>query len=134
MSTRKKRPPLGQRLIRSMEGGLTALRNDHPLPLTEVPRPPDPEPWNQDQIVRLRHRLRWSQAAMARWLNVSSKTVQSWEQGSRKPTGSALRLLQLFNQPLILQRMLPSIPHAHPIEGIARKQIKPCRTDKHSVG
>ena len=37
-----------------------------------------------------------SQAVFARVLNVSTKTVQSWEQGQRKPSQAALRLIQVF--------------------------------------
>jgi putative transcriptional regulator len=39
-----------------------------------------------------------SQAVFARMLNVSTKTVQSWEQGVRKPSQAALRLIQVFRQ------------------------------------
>ena len=39
-----------------------------------------------------------SQAVFARVLNVSTKTVQSWEQGERKPSRAALRMLQLFRE------------------------------------
>jgi putative transcriptional regulator len=39
-----------------------------------------------------------SQAVFARVLNVSTKTVQSWEQGERKPSHAALRMLQLFRE------------------------------------
>ena len=31
-------------------------------------------------------------------LNVSTKSVQSWEQGQRKPSQAALRLIQVFRQ------------------------------------
>lgn len=34
--------------------------------------------------------------ALARLLNVSIKTVQSWEQGHRKPSQAALRMIQVF--------------------------------------
>ena len=37
-----------------------------------------------------------SQAMFARLLNVSPKTVQSWEHGIRKPSQAALRLIQVF--------------------------------------
>ena len=39
-----------------------------------------------------------SQAVFARLLNVSTKTVQSWEQGTRKPSRAALRLIQIFGK------------------------------------
>lgn len=110
MNQRKIRAPLGERLIRSVEGGLKALQNHGPLPLTEIPRPPEPEPLDQTELVCLRQRLHWSQAVLAIWLNVSSKTVQSWEQGTRKPSGSALRLLQLLEQPGLLRQLIPTNP------------------------
>ena len=34
----------------------------------------------------------------AQVLDVSTKTVQSWEQGQRKPSQAALRLIQVFRQ------------------------------------
>jgi transcriptional regulator with XRE-family HTH domain len=39
-----------------------------------------------------------SQSAFARLLNVSTKTVQSWEQGTRKPSQATLRLIQVLGQ------------------------------------
>jgi putative transcriptional regulator len=39
-----------------------------------------------------------SQSVFAQVLNVSTKTVQSWEQGQRKPSQAALRLIQVFRQ------------------------------------
>lgn len=57
-----------------------------------VAPPPRYEP---DQIVRIRRRTGLSQPVFARMLNVSPKTVKSWEQGERQPDGPTLRLLQL---------------------------------------
>jgi DNA-binding XRE family transcriptional regulator len=39
-----------------------------------------------------------SQAVLAGVLNVSARTVQSWEQGERKPSYSALRIIQLLRE------------------------------------
>jgi hypothetical protein len=36
---------------------------------------------------------------LALLLNVSGKTVESWEQGLRKPSGPAARFLQLLEAP-----------------------------------
>ena len=55
--------------------------------------PPPPESRSSANIVRLRHRLNCSQSMFARLLNVSTKTVQAWEQGTRKPSDAALKLL-----------------------------------------
>lgn len=39
-----------------------------------------------------------SQDLFARVLNMSTKTIQSWEDGTRKPSQAALRLIQVFLQ------------------------------------
>jgi len=49
-------------------------------------------------IVRLRRRLKLSQAAFAQFLNISVSTIQKWEQGIKKPSGPALKLLHLIDE------------------------------------
>src|SRR2546428_5229274 len=46
-------------------------------------------------VTRLRNRLNVSQQVFARMLNVPTVTAISWEKGRRKPSGAALRLLQI---------------------------------------
>lgn len=54
--------------------------------------------------MAIRGQLAVSQAVFARLLNVSKVTEISWEKGRRKPTGAALRLLDLVRKrPHILQ-------------------------------
>ena len=55
--------------------------------------PPAPKQRSKAQIAKLRHDLKCSQSAFAKLLNVSTKTVQAWEQGTRKPSDAALKLL-----------------------------------------
>ncbi len=60
---------------------------------------PDPPPEvGADELTEIRLGSGMSQAVFARMLNVSTKTVQSWEQGARKPSQAALRLIQVFRQ------------------------------------
>jgi len=47
------------------------------------------------QIAAIRSRLNVSQPVFASLLNVPLATERSWEQGKRKPSGAALRLLDL---------------------------------------
>jgi putative transcriptional regulator len=61
------------------------------LRVTEIPSPP--KPLKPAEIRRIRERLHASQAVFARFLCVSAKAVQSWEQGARRPQKTALRLL-----------------------------------------
>jgi putative transcriptional regulator len=67
--------------------------------------PSAPKPLKPDEIRRIRIRLHASQAVFARFLCVSPKAVQSWEQGLRRPQSSALRLLEIAKRnPRILLR------------------------------
>ncbi|MGD9561148.1 MAG: helix-turn-helix domain-containing protein [Pyrinomonadaceae bacterium] len=54
-----------------------------------------PKPLSKEEIVKLRKRLRVSQSAFAMLLNISTKTVQKWEQGENSPNGSSLKLLAI---------------------------------------
>ncbi len=54
-----------------------------------------PSPLSKEDIVKLRKKLRVSQSAFAVLLNISTKTVQKWEQGENKPNGSSLKLLSI---------------------------------------
>ncbi len=58
------------------------------------------------RIVSLRQSLNMSQAVFAATINVSPKTVQSWEQGTRVPSDAALRLIQVVAlDPAIVQQL-----------------------------
>jgi putative transcriptional regulator len=50
------------------------------------------------QIAAIRQTLNVSQPVFAALLNVPLTTARSWEQGRRKPSGAALRLLDLARQ------------------------------------
>lgn len=56
------------------------------------------EPLEPEQIRQIREVSRVSQAVFARMLNTSLSTVQKWEIGQKKPTGTALKLLRLVEQ------------------------------------
>jgi putative transcriptional regulator len=57
---------------------------------------PEPAPeMSAKEIVAARESLNLSQPVFARLLNVPTVTAVSWEKGRRKPSGAALRLLQV---------------------------------------
>lgn len=63
------------------------------------------------QIRSVRNRLRLSQPEFAEFLCTSIGTVRSWEQGSRRPHSSALRLLAIAKEkPALLLRMAEKPP------------------------
>jgi putative transcriptional regulator len=47
------------------------------------------------EIVEVREQVGISQAVMAGLLNVAVNTVSQWERGERRPTGAALKLLNV---------------------------------------
>ena len=56
------------------------------------------EPLAPLQIKQIRETSRVSQAVFAALLNTSLSTVQKWEIGQKRPTGTALKLLHLVQK------------------------------------
>ncbi len=67
------------------------------LDLRTTPLPRPPKAMERAEIAALREQMNASQAVFAHYLNVSVKTVQSWEQG-KKPSGAALKLLSIVRR------------------------------------
>lgn len=61
-------------------------------------RLPKLEPLGPEQIKKIREATHVSQAVFARLLNTSLSTVQKWEIGQKRPTGTALKLLHLVQK------------------------------------
>ena len=51
-----------------------------------------------DEVRRIRQQANVSQAVFAAVLNVGKATVCAWEQGSKSPSGPALKLLDLVER------------------------------------
>jgi putative transcriptional regulator len=71
------------------------LRLEYKNDAARVKAIPTPKPMSQKDILRLRKKFKVSQKVFARLLNVSPKTVQAWEQGTRVPSDAALKLLSI---------------------------------------
>jgi putative transcriptional regulator len=56
------------------------------------------EPLAPEQIKEIREDAHVSQAVFAAVLNTSLSTVQKWEIGQKRPTGTALKLLHLVQK------------------------------------
>lgn len=59
---------------------------------------PPVEPLQPEEIKKIREASHVSQAVFARLLNTSLSTVQKWEIGQKRPTGTALKLLHLVQK------------------------------------
>jgi len=98
MKSLKDRKPLFERLKSGLEEGIRHAKGEITLKTTTLEMPDRPPEVNAEQLTKLRLKSGMSQAVFAQVLNVSTKTVQSWEQGQRKPPQAALRLIQVFRQ------------------------------------
>ncbi len=56
---------------------------------------PKVPPMSAAEIHALREQVGVSQAVFGGYLNVETQTVSMWERGTRRPTGSALKLLHV---------------------------------------
>ena len=72
----------------------------------EIPKPP--AKYKAEEIKKIREKRKYSQGVFAKVLNVSIKTVQSWETGQRVPSQAALRLLEIIDkniyQPIVYRK------------------------------
>ena len=83
-------------LKEAMEDALAFERGERrDLKVTRIRAPRPPKAMSAQDIVQIRRRLNCSQTVFAMMLNISPKTVQAWEQGSREPGDAALKLLTI---------------------------------------
>ena len=88
-----------QQFSRLMESARQAEKHaTGKLDLRTTRLPPPPTAMGKTEVVRIRESLNFSQAVFATYLNVSVKTVQSWEQGINKPSGASLKLLSIIRR------------------------------------
>ena len=83
-------------LKKALEGALAFERGQRGnLKVRRIQAPRPPKPLSPKDIAGIRQKLNCSQAVFAMMLNISPKTVQAWEQGSREPGDAALKLLTI---------------------------------------
>jgi len=93
MKTRSKKTEIefdAAELVRRVEGFAAGAE---PASEREIKLPPPVKPIAPKEIRALRARLGFTQTQFAALLNVPKVTAVSWENGTRKPSGAALRLL-----------------------------------------
>ena len=127
MKSPKNRKPLFERLRIGLEEAIQHAKGEISLKTYTLEKPDPPPEIKADELTKLRLESKMSQAVFAQVLNVSTKTVQSWEQGSRKPSQPALRLIQLFRQnpSFVLRTVGMSGPNG---DGVSAKETKSVRS------
>lgn len=58
--------------------------------------PPPVREFSAEEIKRLREALHFSQPVFAHHLHTTASTVRKWEQGETRPSGPALKLLNVI--------------------------------------
>lgn len=94
--TIRTRKPLFERLKRGLSEGIAHAKGE--LTLRTVNVPEEPPEIDAPTLAALRGLAGMSQTVFARMLNVSTKTLQSWEQGVRQPSDASRRLIQVFSE------------------------------------
>lgn len=59
--------------------------------------PPVPD-YTSSEVAKIRRKSKASQAVFGAFLNVGKSTVAAWEQGTKKPSGAAARLLEIVDR------------------------------------
>lgn len=59
---------------------------------------PPVKEYTPNQIKRIRLSTKTSQAVFAKYLNITTSTVQGWEQGKKSPSGSCLKLMRIVEK------------------------------------
>ena len=96
MNDQRKRLPVAEQIRKGLEEAIRHAKGEITLKTTTLETPDRPPDVGAEELMKIRLASGMSQACFARLLNVSTKTVQSWEHGDRKPSHAALRLIQVF--------------------------------------
>jgi putative transcriptional regulator len=94
----RQRLPVVDQIRKGLQEAIRHAKGEITLKTTVLEMPDPPPTVDADELTALRRASGMSQAVFARMLNVSTKTVQSWEQGQRRPSQAALRLIQVFRR------------------------------------
>jgi putative transcriptional regulator len=92
----------------AMEDVAAHQRGELELDFEIIVIPEPPAEYKPRQIKKIREINNYSQSIFAKVLNVSVKTVQSWESGQRVPSHAALRLLEVVDKGLYRPQIVHS--------------------------
>lgn len=90
------------KIIESLRGDLAELQEAGVISKVTMREfdalcPPPVREFSAADIRRLREELKFSQPVFAHHLHTTASTVRKWEQGETRPTGPALKLLNVIS-------------------------------------
>ncbi len=83
-----------EQLRQGLKESIAHGRGELTLRTTTLPAPAPR--LSKTRVAAIRKKIGMSQGVFARYLNVPTKTLQSWEQGARTPKAGEARLLQII--------------------------------------
>jgi DNA-binding transcriptional regulator YiaG len=91
---------VAKQIREGLEEAIRHAKGEITLKTATFEMPDGPPEVGAEELARLKQRLgsRMSQAVFARMLDALTKKVQSREQGHRKPSQAALRLIQVYRR------------------------------------
>jgi len=117
----RSRRSLFERLQKGLNDSIEYEKGKRTLRTSEVPL--EPPLIDATTLAALRNRAAMSQAIFAKVLNVSPRTLQSWEQGVREPSDASRRLIQIFTEhPDVVCRSAGLSPVQ--LEGVAVEEVQ----------
>jgi putative transcriptional regulator len=90
--------PFSEKVKKGLEEILEFKQGKRTLRTHLIDLPEPPLEYQAKDIKKIREKGDYSQSVFAIILNVSIRTVQSWESGVRVPSHSALRLLEIIDK------------------------------------
>ncbi|HEY4832541.1 MAG TPA: helix-turn-helix domain-containing protein [Waddliaceae bacterium] len=85
-------------LKEGLEGILKHQKGKKRLKIRVIDIPDPAIEYTAKDVKRIRESLNYPQSIFAQFLNVSVRTVESWESGRRSPNHAALRLLEIIDK------------------------------------
>lgn len=89
--------PLFDELKHGLEEAIAFENDKNPAKVTILEIRPI-QSYDKKEIRTIRIRNGMSQSMMASFMGVSKKTVEAWESGRNKPSGTACRLLEILSE------------------------------------
>jgi len=89
MKDKSKRLPVAEQIRKGLTEAIRHANDEITLKTTTLETPDRQREVNAEELTKLRLKNGMSQSVFAQVLNVSTKTVQSWERGQRKPSLAA---------------------------------------------
>jgi len=99
MKQERMKKPIAAEIAQGLLEGIEYIRGSGNARTTRVTLPDPPPAYTQMEVRRIRARLGLTQRQFAVLINVTPKSVESWEQGIRHPSQAASRLLQILGDP-----------------------------------